>query len=533
MKRYAEDYDYIKDMGMDAYRDMKREERETQDLVDGFSWDDTIYSGGDLIQPSNGEVFEIKRSAYDPEYAPIFSGETHYTSESYKGRSLGIPMVKLNKKTIQRLSLLGLQFAANAFRAKRSIPALNDALLPTPRYKGSYPKGKIKTLEMGNTYLALSKKSPEKIARKLLKKYKGIPDWAEGLEEGVSKGILVIARSEDDNRKLCFEANRGAEDLLSEYFKVQKKGGLLFLDKKPVEYEIFQEENWTKRTISTDNQEKLDILAIANERLRPDHNKEFIEDCMRRLGEDESLTDQDLKRIRAIMYRIGMKPQTNSFRQASLRRCASGCGCSHCTCKREAGKTRRRVPRDMFRRPSRNIMPRDLEKVRSKAIPPNAYDDIPFSGGQHDFYGALHDLVEEGYESDQIVKKLTRRFKVKAPFILEQLRRFYGEVMRVASGEKSALQVSRSTATELSLRAMREIASELNCRLKDCYTQVLKEGYDRELGITYLLVYGENDDLMDHKSLFFVVADQDGEQAIEDFHKSEREMTKFFKNLIS
>lgn len=105
---------------------------------------------------------------------------------------------------------------------------------------------------------------------------------------------------------------------------------------------------------------------------------------------------------------------------------------------RSAGKTRRRVPRDIFRRPSRNIMPRDLDKVRSKAIPPNAYDDIPFSGGQHDFYGALHELVEDGLDSDQIVTKLTRRFKVKAPFILEQLRRFYGDVMRVASTHKVA-----------------------------------------------------------------------------------------------
>ena len=102
-----------------------------------------------------------------------------------------------------------------------------------------------------------------------------------------------------------------------------------------------------------------------------------------------------------------------------------------------------------------------------------------------------------------------------------------------ASLERSALQVSRSTTTELSLRAMREIASELNCRLKDCYTQVLKEGYDRELDITYLLVYGENDDLRDRKSLFFVVADQDGVQAVEDFHKNERHMTKFFRDLVS
>ena len=105
---------------------------------------------------------------------------------------------------------------------------------------------------------------------------------------------------------------------------------------------------------------------------------------------------------------------------------------------KSSGRTRRRVPRDHFRRPSRNIMPRDMDKVRSKAIPPDAYDDIPFSGGQHDFYGALHELVEEGYESDEIVKKLTRRFKVKAPFILEMLRKSYGEVMRVASTSKVA-----------------------------------------------------------------------------------------------
>lgn len=104
---------------------------------------------------------------------------------------------------------------------------------------------------------------------------------------------------------------------------------------------------------------------------------------------------------------------------------------------------------------------------------------------------------------------------------------------RVASGEKSALEVSRSTTTELSLRSLREIASELNCRVKDCYTQVLKEGYDRELGITYLLVYGENEDLMDRKSLFFVVADDGDVQAVEDSHKSERDMNRFFNRLIS
>lgn len=105
---------------------------------------------------------------------------------------------------------------------------------------------------------------------------------------------------------------------------------------------------------------------------------------------------------------------------------------------KEAGKTIRRVPRDMFRRPSRNIMPRDMEKVRSKAVPPNAYDDIPFSGGQHEFYDALHEMVNRGKDSDEIVKKLTRRFKVKAPFILEQLRRFYGQEMRVANRVKNA-----------------------------------------------------------------------------------------------
>jgi hypothetical protein len=80
-------------------------------------------------------------------------------------------------------------------------------------------------------------------------------------------------------------------------------------------------------------------------------------------------------------------------------------------------------------------MPRDMDNVRQKAIPPNAYDDIPFSGGQHDFIDALHDLVNKGFESDQIVKRLTKRFKVKAPFILEELRRFYGAETRVANLE--------------------------------------------------------------------------------------------------
>ena len=118
---------------------------------------------------------------------------------------------------------------------------------------------------------------------------------------------------------------------------------------------------------------------------------------------------------------------------------------------RSASKTRRRVPRDMFRRPSRNIMPRDLDKVRPKAIPPNAYDDIPFSGGQHDFYGALHELVADGLESDQIVRKLTRRFKVKAPFILEELRRFYGKQMRVASTRRVAGHIVLAGTVDVTL----------------------------------------------------------------------------------
>lgn len=106
-------------------------------------------------------------------------------------------------------------------------------------------------------------------------------------------------------------------------------------------------------------------------------------------------------------------------------------------------RTQRRVPRDHFRRPSRNIMRRDMDKVRQKAIPPNAYEDIPFSGGQHDFYGALHDLIEKGFESDQIVKRLTKRFKVEKTFILELLRRSDKYKMRVANLEDLESRIAR------------------------------------------------------------------------------------------
>ena len=102
-----------------------------------------------------------------------------------------------------------------------------------------------------------------------------------------------------------------------------------------------------------------------------------------------------------------------------------------------------------------------------------------------------------------------------------------------ASSNKSALQVSRSNTIELSYIVQREISRELSCRLKDCHIQVLREGYDRELDITYLLVYGERDDLKGRKSMFFVVADQDGAQGIEDFGTDERHMTKFFKALVN
>ena len=101
---------------------------------------------------------------------------------------------------------------------------------------------------------------------------------------------------------------------------------------------------------------------------------------------------------------------------------------------------------------------------------------------------------------------------------------------RIARLEKQSLQVSRSTSSDLTHLVKREISRQLKCRLKDCHIEVLREGYDRELEITYLLVFGTNEK---HESMYFVVADQEGRQADEDFSSSSREMERFFIALIN
>ena len=84
-------------------------------------------------------------------------------------------------------------------------------------------------------------------------------------------------------------------------------------------------------------------------------------------------------------------------------------------------RTRRRVTEHIFRRPSRNVMARDLDQVRPGAVPPDAFEDLHISGDQQAFDKTLRRLVSAGKSQRQIVSQLTRRFRVSARFVLEAI----------------------------------------------------------------------------------------------------------------
>ena len=82
-------------------------------------------------------------------------------------------------------------------------------------------------------------------------------------------------------------------------------------------------ENLQKVVLDSTSKEKVQMLEEAINRTRG-YNSEVLAEFKAMIESGQSLDSDQLKQIRAIFYRIGMKPQTNSFRKATeMRRSAS------------------------------------------------------------------------------------------------------------------------------------------------------------------------------------------------------------------
>jgi hypothetical protein len=105
--------------------------------------------------------------------------------------------------------------------------------------------------------------------------------------------------------------------------------------------------------------------------------------------------------------------------------------------------------------------------------------------------------------------------------------------MRVARLEREALQVTHLTRQKnpILTKTLREISREMGCSLHNCHTLVTNEGFDSELDTRYYLVKAS--DLTSDRVMYFVVADQYGEQGLEDFGENARSVKRTFNQLLA
>jgi hypothetical protein len=109
----------------------------------------------------------------------------------------------------------------------------------------------------------------------------------------------------------------------------------------------------------------------------------------------------------------------------------------------------------------------------------------------------------------------------------------HGLEIRIARLEKQSLTIQRQKSKNVTFKRkiLFFISSVLKCPLRDCSTRVIDEGFDSELDSAYYLVQGTN--VKNEETQFFVVADQFGNQGIEDHNKSVKEMYRFFNALTN
>jgi len=80
------------------------------------------------------------------------------------------------------------------------------------------------------------------------------------------------------------------------------------------------------------------------------------------------------------------------------------------------GKTYKRTPTDMHRNPKGRkqalIEKSRHGKTRNKSIPPDAWEDLPYDDQVYLPYHAADHMVDQGVETDEIIRKLRLKFKL-------------------------------------------------------------------------------------------------------------------------
>ena len=112
--------------------------------------------------------------------------------------------------------------------------------------------------------------------------------------------------------------------------------------------------------------------------------------------------------------------------------------------------------------------------------------------------------------------------------VLRNLESRIARLENVQQVQRTALQIQRNRSIELQTKVKKMIARELGGSLRNCVMTVLNEGFDSELDTTYYFVSAK--DKSTGSALYTVVADQYGEQGIEDFGTMD-DMLRMFKLL--
>jgi len=76
------------------------------------------------------------------------------------------------------------------------------------------------------------------------------------------------------------------------------------------------------------------------------------------------------------------------------------------------GKTRKRIPRTIFRNPKGRIRA-ILSSARTKSIPPHSWEDLPHDSQCYIPYRAASNMLDQGFPEEEILRRLRRKFKLR------------------------------------------------------------------------------------------------------------------------
>lgn len=120
-------------------------------------------------------------------------------------------------------------------------------------------------------------------------------------------------------------------------------------------------------------------------------------------------------------------------------------------------KTFRKIPRSYYRRPKRNNARRDDEWIRHKAIPPNAWDDIPFNKEVYTPYTIAERMIEKGKSLEDVAKIMANNSKESYERCLEialqvfewnEYRKRYRNYRKQAKSNKEQNEVSKQNSKQ-------------------------------------------------------------------------------------